>query len=148
MKEFSMILPCVSCNTVLESGHLYTRALLESLVKDFKSSDDCCRLVSLGHNDSYNYIDYPSVCAKVDNLFMYKNTLVAEITVLNTPRGRMVQTLVEEQEEYIKQNCGKNKYDFSLSPVGFCESINIDGIEVLCKNKYRLDFFTFKVKKL
>lgn len=146
MKEFSMILPCVSCNTVLESGHLYTRALLESLVKDFKSYDGNC-LVLLG-NISYSlhdYIDYTSLCAKVDSLFMFKSTLTAEITVLDTPCGKIVQKLVEEQKSYVKQT-GENKYEFSLSPVGVCDSVNIDGIEVLGKDSYKLDFFTFKAR--
>lgn len=146
MKEFSMILPCIKCNTVLESGHLYTRALLESLVKDFKSYDGNC-LVPLGYNSHSlcNEIDYISICAKVNSLFMFKNTLAAEITVLDTPCGRIVQKLVEEQENYIKQT-GKNKYDFSLSPVGLCDSVNIDGIEVFGKCSYKLDFFTFKAR--
>lgn len=96
MKEFSMILPCVSCNTVLESGHLYTRTLLESLVKDFKSYDGNC-FVLLGQSlcSLRNEIDYTLLCAKIDSLFMYKNTLVAEITVLDTPCGRVIQKLTE-----------------------------------------------------
>lgn len=147
MKEFSMILPCVTCNTVLESGHLYTRALLESLVKNFKPSNDCdCSVwltVHLDYNNSL--IDHTSLCAKVNSLFMFKNTLAAEITILDTPFGRIVQKLVEEQENYIKQT-GKNKYDFSLIPVGLCDSVNIDSIEVFNKDTYRLKFFTLKVK--
>lgn len=144
-----MILPCIKCNTVLESGHLYTRALLESLVEDFKSYDMNCLVylvARLEYNNIHNYIDYTSLCAKVDSLFMFKNTLAAEITVLDTPRGRILKKLVEEQESYIKQT-GKNKYDFSLSPVGLCYPINIDGIEVLCKDAYKLDFFAFKTRQ-
>ena len=95
MNEHRILSESVWYDTVLPSGNLYTKRLMERIVKQFKEDKNfregmLCILQSIFHKDE---LYYPDVAGKIVNIWIDESAqrLMAELLILDTPCGRMVE---------------------------------------------------------
>ena len=96
MNEHRILSESVWYDTVLPSGNLYTKRLLERIVKQFHEDENfremmlCVPQSKLKENP---YLDYTSVAGKIVNLWIDESEqrLMAELLILDTPCGRLIE---------------------------------------------------------
>ena len=138
MIEHRIVSESVRYDTVLPSGNLYTKRLMERIVKQFKEDEKfregmlCVPQSKLKENP---YLDYPSVAGKIVNLWIdeSKQQLMAELLILDTPCGRLIE------ESFRKCDT------INVVPFGMADSIDVDGIHILSADKYNLYYFEIVV---
>jgi len=139
MNEHRILSESVWYDKVLQSGNLYTKRLMERIVKQFNEDDKfregmLCVLQS-EHNKNNIDLYYPDVAGKIVNLWIdeSKHQLMAELLILDTPCGRIV-------EESFRECC-----TIIVVPFGIADSIEVDGIHILSADKYELCYFEIVV---
>ena len=131
MNEHRIVSESVWYDTVLPSGNLYTKRLVERIVKQFHEDDKfrdgmlCVPQSKLKENPC---LDYTSVAGKIVNLWIDESQqrLMAELLILDTPCGRLI-------EEAFRRG-----YTINVVPFGMADSIAVDGIHILSADKYDL----------
>lgn len=138
MLEHRIVSESVWYDTVLPSGNLYTKRLMERIVKQFKEDEKfrdgmlCVPQSKLKENP---YLDYPSVAGKIVNLWIDESEqrLMAELLILDTPCGRLIE------EAFLRCDT------IRVVPFGMADSIDVDGIHILSADKYDLYYFEIVV---
>lgn len=137
MKEHRILSESVWYDTVLPSGNLYTKHLMERIVKQFKEDERfregmLCLPQSKFHKDE---LYYPDVAGKIVNLWIdeSEHRLMTELLILDTPCGRIL-------EDSFREGCTIN-----VVPFGMADSIEVDGIHILSADKYELYYFEIVV---
>ena len=138
MIEHRIVSESVWYDTVLPSGNLYTKRLIERIVKQFNEDEKfregvlCVPQSKLKENP---YLDYTSVAGKIVNLWIDepKQQLMAELLILDTPCGMLI-------EESFRR-CDT----INVVPFGVADSIDVDGIHILSSDKYDLRHFEIVV---
>lgn len=139
MNEHRILSESVWYDTVLPSGNLYTKRLMERIVKQFsedeKFRDGMFCVPQSELNKEYLYLDYPSIAGKIMNLWIDESEqrLMAELLILDTPCGRMIE------ESFRKCDT------INVVPFGIADSIEVDGIHILSADKYDLCYFEIVV---
>ena len=139
MKEHRIVSESVRYDTVLPSGNLYTKRLMERIVKQFKEDEKfrdgmlCVPQAKLNKERCELY--YPDVAGKIVNLWIDESEqrLMAELLILDTPCGRLIE------ESFRKCNT------INVVPFGMADSIDVDGIHILSADKYELWYFEIVV---
>ena len=138
MNEHRIVSESVWYDTVLPSGNLYTKRLVERIVKQFKEDEKfrdgmlCVPQSKLKENP---YLDYTSVAGKIVNLWIDESEqrLMAELLILDTPCGRLIEEAFRRCDT------------ISVVPFGMADSIDVDGIHILSADKYDLWYFEIVV---
>ena len=131
----------IPCDTVLPSGNLYTSKLFQRIADDFNSDTDFRKSVILAQSGiDYNesYVRYPYVSCVISSLSFNneKKVLEADLDILDTPIGRILNTLVEYK-------CG-----VKLIPHTLTNSIDVDDINIISNNSTDLLFFEARAVNL
>lgn len=138
MNEHRILSESVRYDTVLPSGNLYTKRLVERIVKQFHEDENfremmlCVPQSKLKENP---YLDYTSVAGKIVNLWIDepKQQLMAELLILDTPCGRLIEEAFRRCDT------------IRVVPFGMADSIDVDGIHILSSDKYDLWYFEIVV---
>lgn len=140
MKEHRILAVSVSYDTVLPSGNLYTKRLMERIVKQFKEDEKFrdsmfCVPQSTSHREE---LDYLSVAGKIVNLWIDESEqrLMAELLILDTPCGRLIEEAFRRCDT------------INVVPSGIADCIEVDGIHILSADKYELCHFEIIVESL
>ena len=139
MIEHRILSESVWYDTVLPSGNLYTKRLLERIVKQFKEDENfrdmmlCVPQSKLNKERSELY--YPDVAGKITNLWIDESQqrLMAELLILDTPCGRLIEEAFRKCDT------------INVVPFGMADSIDVDGIHILSADKYDLWYFEIVV---
>ena len=138
MKEHRILSESVRYDTVLPSGNLYTKRLMERIVKQFKEDEKfrdgmLCTLRSKIKENSY--LDYTDVAGKIVNLWIDESEqrLMTELLILDTPCGRIIEEAFRRGDT------------INVVPFGMADSIEVDGINILSADKYDLYYFEIVV---
>lgn len=137
MKEHRILSESVRYDTVLPSGNLYTKRLMERIVKQFKEDEKFrdglfCTPQSKFHKEE---IYYPDVAGKIENLWIDESEqrLMTELLILDTPCGRIIEEAFRIGDT------------INVVPFGKADSIEVDGINILSTDKYDLYYFEIVV---
>lgn len=138
MNEHRIVSESVWYDTVLPSGNLYTKRLVERIVKQFKEDDkfrDGMLCVPQSKLKEKPYLDYTSVAGKIVNLWIDESEqrLMAELLILDTPCGRLIEEAFRKCDT------------INVVPFGMADSIDVDGIHILSADKYDLWYFEIVV---
>lgn len=139
MNEHRILSESVWYDTVLPSGNLYTKRLMERIVKQFKEDekfrDGMFCVPQSEYNKEHLYLDYPSIAGKIMNLWIDESEqrLMAELLILDTPFGRLIEEAFRRCDT------------INVVPFGLAESIEVDGIHILSADKYELCYFEIVV---
>lgn len=141
MKEHRILAGSVLYNTVLSSGNLYTKRLMERIVKQFNEDEKfrdrmfCVLQSDLDKENVHLCLDYPSIAGKITNLWIdeHEQRLMAELLILDTPCGRIVEDSFRKDDT------------INVVPVGIADCIEVNGIHILSADKYELCHFEIVV---
>ena len=139
MNEHRIVSESVWYDTVLPSGNLYTKRLVERIVKQFKEDEKfrdgmlCVPQSKL--NKERGELYYPDVAGKIVNLWIDESQqrLMAELLILDTPCGRLIEEAFRRGDT------------INVVPFGMADSIDVDGIHILSADKYDLWYFEIVV---
>lgn len=127
---------CMDLNVVVKgTNRLYTRALGESIIERFKSDsyfrEHLFCVLGFNSNGDINYPDVVGIITDItlDDETIGSESLIAELTILNTPAGRIVDETLDS-------------LSLRLYPSGYADETNIDGIEIMTSDSYDLIGFT------
>lgn len=135
MNEHRIVSESVRYDTVLPSGNLYTKRLMERIVKQFKEDanfrDGMLCVLQSEHNKNNPDLYYPDVAGKLTNLWIDEASqrLMAELLILDTPCGRIVEYSF------------RKGLTIRVVPFGMADNIEVDGINILSADKYELWYF-------
>lgn len=139
MIEHRIVSESVCYDTVLPSGNLYTKCLMERIVKQFKEDEKFREMMFCVPQSKLNKerceLDYLSVAGKIVNLWIDESQqrLMAELLILDTPCGRLIEEAFRKSET------------INVVPFGMADSIDVDGIHILSADKYDLYYFEIVV---
>lgn len=137
MKEHRILSESVRYDTVLQSGNLYTKHLIERIVKQFKEDEKFRDGMFCTPQSKFNKeeIYYPDVAGKIVNLWIDESEqrLMTELLILDTPYGRIIEEAFRRGDT------------ISVVPFGIADSIEVDGIHILSADKYDLYYFEIVV---
>lgn len=139
MIEHRIVSESVCYDTVLPSGNLYTKRLMERIVKQFKEDEKFREMMLCVPQSKLNKerceLYYPDVAGKIVNLWIdeSKQQLMAELLILDTPCGRLIEEAFRRCDT------------INIVPFGRADSIDVDGIHILSADKYDLYYFEIVV---
>lgn len=139
MLEHRIVSESVWYDTVLPSGNMYTKRLMERIVKQFHEDEEfregmlCVPQSKLNKERCELY--YPDVAGKIVNLWIDESEqrLMAELLILDTPCGRLIEESFRRCDTV------------HVVPFGMADSIDVDGIHILSADKYELWYFEIVV---
>ena len=128
--------PCMEFDKVNRNNRIYSKKLVEDRILNNSSVQDAlknkCMLGEGGHPESRVEISYPDVALCVEKLWIpkdSKNLLWGRFAILNTPVGRILETLVRYGSK------------IGISARAMTDSVEKDGHEVISETTY--DLITF-----
>jgi hypothetical protein len=86
-----MKIEIIKADIPTKNGNIYSLNELEKAVLE-----NTANFGTLGYSDSFE-LELESVAFKFENLRIEENTLVADATILNTPKGNSLQALYDEK---------------------------------------------------
>lgn len=134
---------CMDLNIVVKgTNRLYTRKLGESIVERFKYGDlskhelwcvDNTSSTEL-NNGLNNYVSYPDIVGVISDITISdaiynEECLIAEVKILDTPKGRILNEKIQTES-------------YRLYPIGYADTVEVDGIEIMTGDSYDLVGFT------
>lgn len=129
--------PCMEYGRVNKNNRLYSKKLVENCILKSSSVQALLQNKSMlgegTHPEERDSVSYPEVAIAVEHLWIDEqaapNLLLGRFAVLNTPNGRVLETLVRYGSK------------IGISARAYAESTEEDGVEVISETSYELITF-------
>lgn len=84
-------LKVLTANKATTNGRIYSSVVLEHAIEEFNSRKFPC---VCNNHGNHNHVDMAEVTHVVSSLELKGDDLIANIDILDTPRGKMLQTMI------------------------------------------------------
>ena len=97
-ENHKLTVPILKANVVNLNGYMYTDEALSQMIKAFKEkqSNGVPMFGELGYPDERTFTFMDNVSHQVTELHTEGDTLFAELTVLDTPKGEELKTMIDD----------------------------------------------------
>ena len=120
-------------DTQLSSGRIYTAEAVENALNDPLTKERLITHSLLGtFSDDYNYgqTNMLDIAFSVNKLYIEDNTLYADIDILDTPKGHILNGLLKNNTSLDFHTAFTGDIETNVDGKEYCKNLNLDGVYV------------------
>lgn len=132
IKPDLLVCPVLKVDSINSNNRLYPKAVIEAEVARYAPN------VMLGQMEMPNTgaISFAAVSHRIKRIFMQDDWLMAEIVVLNTPSGKILQSLLDNKVEVVFRTAGIGACEVNENNILVIdESFKLTGIHALSPDR-------------